>query len=395
MFYMRYRKLYIGEIVLKFTIITVCYNAKNKIRETIESVCAQTYQGIEYLIMDGASTDGTYEIAQKYLIFKKLKIYREKDFGIYNAMNRGIARASGDYIIFLNAGDTFYDKYVLEKIYQYMKEDKESIYYGKCCSIFPDGSKKIEDFSKGKGTLEEKLSNGIMPCHQCIFAPRRLLINHYFREQYKIRADYEWLFYSVTKGNVCKSVPVIVCNYDTTGVSGESENSKLFLYEEKQILYEYQGKYEQTMIHCADSDKALMEWKILAQKHLFMFQIMNRWMELKQKDIHIGEYLQKKGYQHIAIYGMSFIGRRLYEELSKNLVIEYAIDQNAENICTDIYICLPNDDLKEVDAIIVTAVMCFNEVKGMLHKKIKSPVLSIENIIDEIFEQENGYKNQF
>ena len=114
--------------MLTITVITICYNAINRVRETIESVCNQTYPDIEYLIIDGASTDGTKEILAEYLRFPNIKIYSEKDFGIYNAMNRGIARASGDYIFFLNAGDTLYNKYVLEEMYQYIKEDTKSIY---------------------------------------------------------------------------------------------------------------------------------------------------------------------------------------------------------------------------------------------------------------------------
>lgn len=370
--------------MLTITVITICYNAINRVRETIESVCNQTYPDIEYLIIDGASTDGTKEILAEYLRFPNIKIYSEKDFGIYNAMNRGIARASGDYIFFLNAGDTLYNKYVLEEMYQYIKEDTKSIYFGKICSISDDGSKIIKDFAEGKETLEEKLLNGNMPCHQSIFAPKELLVNHYFREQYKIRADYEWLFYSVTKKNRCKSVPIIVSNYDAMGMSGEPANAELLFYEEKQILDEYQEKYEQ-VAHHSNLNEVLMEWKVLAQKHLFMFQIMNRWVELKQKNFCIWKFLQKKGYHHIAIYGMSFIGRRLYEELANYVEIDYAINKNADNICMDICIYLPNDHLEEVDAIIVTTVMHFDEITELLQKKVKCPVLSLENIIDELF----------
>ncbi len=369
--------------MLNITVITVCYNAKSKVRETIESVCSQTYPNIEYLIIDGNSTDGTGEILAEYSGYFNIRIFIEEDFGVYNAMNRGIARASGDYIFFLNAGDTLYNKYVLEEMYQYIKEDTKAIYYGKICFISSDGSKIIKDYAEGKETLEEKLLNGNMPCHQSIFAPKELLVNHYFREQYKIRADYEWLFYSVTRGNVCRSVPVIVSNYDAMGISGEPENAELLFYEEKQILDEYQERYKQ-VVQYSNMNEVLMEWKVLAQKHLFMFQIMNQWVELKQKNICIGEYLQKKGYQHIAIYGMSFIGRRLYEELANHVKIEYAIDKNANNICMDICMYLPDDNLKEVDAIIVTTVMRFGEIAELLHKKVKSSVLSLENIINEL-----------
>lgn len=86
--------------MLKVTVITVCYNEKEKLKETIESVCNQTYSNIEYLIIDGASEDGTGDLLKEYSGCGHIYTYSETDHGIYNAMNRGIARATGDYVIF-------------------------------------------------------------------------------------------------------------------------------------------------------------------------------------------------------------------------------------------------------------------------------------------------------
>ena len=85
---------------MKFTVITVCRNAVNEIRETVESVLNQTYPHIEYVIIDGASGDGTLAVLEEYADRGNVRVYSEKDNGIYNAMNRGIARASGDYLFF-------------------------------------------------------------------------------------------------------------------------------------------------------------------------------------------------------------------------------------------------------------------------------------------------------
>ena len=93
--------------MLTITVITICYNAINRVRETIESVCNQTYPDIEYLIIDGNSSDKTLDIVKEYKS-DKIKLYSEDDRGIYNAMNKGIAKAKGEYLYFLNAGDSFF-----------------------------------------------------------------------------------------------------------------------------------------------------------------------------------------------------------------------------------------------------------------------------------------------
>lgn len=369
--------------MLKITVVTVCYNEKDKIRKTIESVCGQTYPDIEYLIIDGASTDGTLDIIQEYSKNKNISFYSEKDKGIYNAMNRGIGRASGDYIFFLNAGDTFYNEHVLEDAYSYIKEDVDAIHYGKVCLVYSDGTEYIQDFSKGDGSLEEKLLKGRMPCHQSIFAPRKLLEDHYFRETYKIRADYEWLMYSVSRGIACRDMPIMVGYYDTTGVSSSLKNYKLVLDEEALIIDEY----KRNPAFCESFpvlEKEAIRWKFLAQKHLFILQLMDQWMVLKQKKIFIGEYLKTRNYTHIAVYGIGFIGRKLLYELADDVVVDYIIDQKADVISTELPIYLPEDELDVVDAVIVTAITYFNEIREKLSKKVIYPILSIEDILCEM-----------
>lgn len=374
---------------MKFTVITVCRNAVNEIRETVESVLNQTYPHIEYVIIDGASGDGTLAVLEEYADRGNVRIYSEKDNGIYNAMNRGIARASGDYLFFLNAGDTFYNDSVLESIYPYMKDNTEAIYYGKVCLVFADGSKSIEDFSQWEGSLQKKLLDGLMPCHQSIFAPRKLLTDHYFRETYKIRADYEWLVYTVSKGSVCRNMPVVISDYNTSGVSGKYRNRGLSLQEEKEIIREYEKSFGQD-IDLSEQKKESIKWKGLAQKHLFMLELMDQWMALKQKERHIGAYLREKGYSHIAIYGMGSMGQRLYEDLEGAIAVDYGIDQNADRISAKVRLYSPNDKLEAVDAIIVTAIMSFNEIEKKLSAKVTCPILAFEDILYEMTVQETG-----
>ena len=93
----------------KISVVTVCYNAEESIEETMKSVFSQTYSDIEYIVIDGASTDNTLGVINRFSDYSFLKIVSEPDSGLYNAMNKAIRMAQGDYIIFLNSGDMFCD----------------------------------------------------------------------------------------------------------------------------------------------------------------------------------------------------------------------------------------------------------------------------------------------
>ena len=111
----------------RFSIITVSYNAKEDLEKSIKSVSNQTFKNYEYLVIDGNSTDGTKELLRKY--DKEINYWvSEKDNGIYNAMNKGARVAKGDYLYFLNAGDTFSDKNSLEGVSREIDNNQDLIY---------------------------------------------------------------------------------------------------------------------------------------------------------------------------------------------------------------------------------------------------------------------------
>lgn len=377
--------------MLKITVITVCYNDREKLRKTIESVCSQTYDNIEYLIIDGASMDGTAEMVQKYIATHSINFYSEKDYGIYNAMNRGVTRASGDYVVFLNAGDIFYNDQVVADVAFCIGEERETIYYGKTCRIYADGLKQIEDYTKSGISLEQILADGDMPCHQSIFAPRRSLINHYFREQYRIRADYEWLLHSVINGFAYQPISIIICYYEMSGVSSRLKTMRILKKEEKEILKEYHYVLEEKKINL--SKENMEDTRTTALKYIFLFQFMNYWLTLKQKNLSVGKLLRDKGYKRIAIYGMSHMGFSLCKELAEwDIKIDYAIDQNASEFCMETKIVSPEESLDKVDAVIVTALEYYSEIKEMLEKKLSCPILSFEDLIYEIEENDKQRK---
>lgn len=378
--------------MLKITVITVCYNDKDKLRITMDSVCGQTYPNIEYLIIDGGSTDGTEDVIDEYSQYANIHFYSEKDYGIYNAMNRGILRATGDYISFLNAGDLFYNLQVLSDVAVYIGEDRDSIYYGKACIVYPDGLKQIQDFTKNAMNLKEIMIDGNMPNHQSIFSPRKALVNHLFEEQYKIRADYEWLLYCVTNGYVCKTVPMVINYYDISGFSGRIKNIKL-LKEETRIILE---KYQQSFMGIETSEyrKTIGDKKNTEEKYAALFYLMNYWLMLKQNNHSVGEYLWEKEYRHIGIYGISHMGINLIKDLdSAGVKVDYAIDRNVDKLCMDIKIFSPDEGPEKVDAIVVTVLDCFNEIKEKLQEKVDCPIISLEDVIYEVGEERDTRKS--
>ncbi len=132
-------------------------------------------------------------------------------------------------------------------------------------------------------------------------------------------------------------------------------------------------------------DRIYRERKIANRNHA-LYLMMNSWLILEQKRKSFAEYFQNHNYNKIAIYGMSNMGERLYDELlGSNIKIEYGIDKNAKRIFTDLKIYEPRDELKEVDVIVVTAINYFDDIRDELSKKINCPIISIKEIIDEIF----------
>lgn len=131
--------------------------------------------------------------------------------------------------------------------------------------------------------------------------------------------------------------------------------------------------------------KSVKKAEKMSGKHLALFLMMNQWVKIKQEGKSIANYLIHKKYKTISIYGISYAGETLLDELKNtNIKIAYAIDQNADNICSEVKILSPNDKLPAVDAIIVTPVYFFDSIKEKLEAKTNADILSLEDILYDI-----------
>lgn len=212
--------------MIKFTVITVCYNEEKTIRQTMESVLAQNYANIEYLIIDGKSTDNTFVIAEKIQQMNKdrdIKIFSEKDYGIYNAMNRGIVRASGDYVIFLNSGDMFFDNKVLKRAAYIIERKGYGIYYGVAYKVYKDKVLGKIDYGNDRRPDIIKLLNAFAPNHQATLAPLSCMKRFYFDESYKYCADFDWIIRCYKHGIRLFDMGYSVCRFDVSGISSRAK----------------------------------------------------------------------------------------------------------------------------------------------------------------------------
>ena len=123
----------------------------------------------------------------------------------------------------------------------------------------------------------------------------------------------------------------------------------------------------------------------MADKHLALFLMMNEWVKVKQEGKDLASFFEREGYKEIAVYGMSYVGETLVDELEGSSVrVKYGIDRNADHIDADIELVKPDEKLDDVDAIIVTSITFYNEIEEMLIKKVNCPIISLEDVLYEV-----------
>ena len=232
---------------VKFSIIVVCLNAGGELHKTVESILSQNYDDYEIIVKDGGSKDGSVEKLPQH---PKLHVTVQGDKSIYDAMNQAVKSATGEYFIFLNCGDYFYDENVLAGVAGRIAAEKDGGTVGELDSV-----KSVEEPAVYYGNLyQRRLGTEVysyreitpftcyrnVPCHQTCFYHRSLFEERAYDLKYKVRADYEHFLYCYfEKKAKMIYMPVIVSSYEGGGFSETKEHLKLSKAEHREIT----GKY--------------------------------------------------------------------------------------------------------------------------------------------------------
>lgn len=224
----------------KISIITVCKNEKDTIENTLLSIFNQTYSNIELVIIDGASTDGTVDIIKKYQD-KITHFISEPDKGLYNAMNKVIDIATGDFFYFLNANDTIFDKFTIEKIVKCINENPDVRFIFGDIRLLKENGDFFTDITGYDNQEQNPLFIKQNICHQAVFYDKTLFDDFgKYSEKLKIFSDtkfnIECLFVHKVKAAY---IPMIIANFRYGGFSSSPKNQKIINQERSALLKKY------------------------------------------------------------------------------------------------------------------------------------------------------------
>ena len=251
--------------MIRFSVVTITYNAESVLRRTLDSVCSQTYEGVEHLIVDGASKDGTIVMTERYKQQSdssdnghKVIIQSEPDHGIYDAMNKGLTQASGDYVVFLNAGDNFPAADTLERIAhqcrlnEYPADERPGVLYGNTDIVDGEGRflhpRRLQPPAK---LTWKSFRHGMLVCHQAFYARTDIAKNTQYDTRYRFSADVDWCI-RVMRETERMGLPLcnagfVVANYTEEGAT--THNHQASLRERFDVMRRHYGLLSTLAMH--------------------------------------------------------------------------------------------------------------------------------------------------
>lgn len=231
-----------------FSIITVTRNAAGTLPATLRSVAEQTCKLYEYIVMDGCSSDGTVELARASGI-ENCKVFSEHDSGLYDAMNKAMDRATGEYFIFLNAGDRFHSPDTLQSIADAVLaqgNDFPGVVYGQTELVDAEGCKVGERHLTAPESLSlRSFAEGMVVCHQAFIAFRKVVGKYNLR--YRFSADYDWCIRCLQRSRRNLYLPCVLIDYLSEGLT--TRNRYKSLRERFRIMCRYYGFWPTLIRH--------------------------------------------------------------------------------------------------------------------------------------------------
>lgn len=247
--------------MIKFTIITCTYQAEKELKRTLRSVLEQTYKDVEHLIVDGASTDATLQLAQTYATESQAQnnghqvmVTSEPDKGLYDAMNKGLKHATGDYVLFLNAGDTFPSESTLTQVAASAERASglPGVLYGDTDIVDNEGRfVRHRRLSPPKKLSWKSFMQGMVVCHQAFYARTDLAKQVPYQLKYRYSADVDWCIrvmkMAQKQGLPLCNVQTVVANYLDGGMT--EKNHKASLKERFRVMESHYGYLPTLFMH--------------------------------------------------------------------------------------------------------------------------------------------------
>ncbi len=301
---------------MKISVITACLNSEQDIEQTIQSVIRQQNCSLEYIIVDGGSTDATLSIIQQYASSID-QVISEKDHGIYDAYNKGARLATGDVIYILNSDDHFYDDHVLEKITAVFEQNPQQIaVYGNVLQVNQrTGTRRVA----GHELTWDRLRQGNMIPHQGLFVKTALFKKYdYFDDTFRIAGDFDF-FAKVFKDyeQYTKYVNETIAIYKMEGISNTVRGRLLMNTEFRAVIAKY-NETQQVQASLAPTDVNREYFK--------------KWIELLlfQPEGCASAVLKHRGIQHVALFGSGDLAAYMQQDLQKSgIALQAFLDNNS------------------------------------------------------------------
>lgn len=263
--------------MITFSVVTITFNAASCLPRTLESVLSQTYPHVEHLIVDGKSTDNTVKLAEDYARRNAraanghvVTVTSEPDGGLYDAMNKGLARAAGDYVVFLNAGDCFPDAAVLQTIVDGLKlndmpaAELPAVIYGDTDIIDSEGNYLYPRRLRPPKRLNWRSFRwGMLVCHQAFYARTDIARSNTYNLDYRFSADVDWCI-RVMKEAARRSLPIADAHATLANYTEEGQTTKHHresLKERFHVMASHYGLLLTLVMHCWFAVRSAMKIK--------------------------------------------------------------------------------------------------------------------------------------
>ncbi len=421
------------------SIITSVYNCQDYAGEMLESFLNQTYQDWECIIIDDASTDHTWNVIKQYNDKRIITIHNKQNEGLTRNLNKGIALAKGKYLIRIDGDDKAFPTR-LEKQVDFMENHPEVVVSGSYMQNFGQRYDTVKAVLDNDRLRVHMLFNSVM--YHPTFIIRREILNQYdicYDEDFRFAQDYNLLYQLMQHGELANIPEPLVkrrvhgdqigmtryeqqrkcadntrklmlkllgtalteqeemiwlkwcvdCTFGCTDDERETIQAVLnrIMYANRKTGLFKQDILEKSLRERIHRSSSIRKEDTIKEKDKYqrLFQMMNQWVRVKQEGKNVAEYLARKGYKKIAVYGMGCAGETLFHELlSQDIEIAYFIDRNAENLHSDIPVVAPDNITETVDSVIVTAITFYDEIKAVLRDKTESPIVSLEEIVFDL-----------